>query len=244
MTDHPKRSRSTLPKPLARRQYVEAGELVVMEQIRTDAGQLDAHIMAVGPFARLDAGTAADRYAKTRGAITNLFGSQASYQAETMELALNAGRWLESIRFPNPSDFLNAEAWIDAFLAGQSARGPRHGSEPEISYAFVWTLWLSVVPYGMWSTQISRSSMEEHVQWVRRLEVLFESGLQHFGFKMRDGTTVNDLACGIASLIEGVWLNQCLTHDHPCDPPEPISTVLRRSGLMLWRGATEPGAQT
>ena len=31
-----------------------------------------------------------------------------------------------------------------------------HGSEPTVNYAFLWTLWLSVVPYGLWSEQISR----------------------------------------------------------------------------------------
>ena len=64
--------------------------------------------------------------------------------------------------------------------------------------------------------------------------------LDHFGLTVRNGMTVNDLACAVASLIEGVWLNQCLTTHHPCDPSEPIATVLRRAGRMLWLGATEP----
>ena len=61
-----------------------------------------------------------------------------------------------------------------------------------------------------------------------------------FGLAVRTGMTINDLACAVASLIEGVWLNQCLTRHHPCDPSEPIATVLRRAGRMLWLGATEP----
>ena len=59
---------------------------------------------------------------------------------------------------------------------------------------------------------------------------------------VRAGTTINDLACAVASLIEGVWLNQCLTSRHPCDPSEPIATILRRSGRLLWRGAIAPPA--
>jgi hypothetical protein len=58
--------------------------------------------------------------------------------------------------------------------------------------------------------------------------------------KLRKGTTLNDLACATGSLIEGVWLNQCLSTRHPSDPSQPVATVLRRSGLLLWRGATEP----
>ena len=44
----------------------------------------------------------------------------------------------------------------------------------------------------------------------------------------------------MASLIEGVWLNQCLTNRHPSNPREPIATVLRRSGRLLWLGAIRP----
>jgi hypothetical protein len=38
-------------------------------------------------------------------------------------------------------------------------------------------------------------------------------------------------------MVEGVWLHQCLTDEHPSAPGEPIGTVLRRAGRMLWRGA-------
>ena len=52
--------------------------------------------------------------------------------------------------------------------------------------------------------------------------------------------TLADLAGASASLIEGAWLNQCLTTRHPSDPEEPIATFLRRSGRLLWQGATQP----
>jgi hypothetical protein len=237
-----KPGRSTLPKPEARQRYVEIGELVALEQIQRDSQRLDERAIAVGPFARLDAGAAAAHDGKTRGAITNLFGSQAAFQAETMGLALSAGYWNEKIKYPAPADFPTADAWVDAFFAGQSARGPLHGAKPAVNYAFLWALWLSAVPYGLWSEQISRSSMEEHVQWLERLEQVLEGALDHFGMTVREGTTVNDLTCAVASMIEGVWLNQCLTTRHPCDPSEPIATVLRRSGRLLWLGATKPRA--
>ena len=42
-------------------------------------------------------------------------------------------------------------------------------------------------------------------------------------------------------MIEGGWLNQCLTAPPPLrSATEPIATVLRRSGRLLWLGATEP----
>jgi hypothetical protein len=237
-----KRTRSTLTKEEARQRYVEIGELVVLEQIRADSELLDSRTMAVGPFARLDANAVAGRDGKTRGAITNLFGSQAAFQAETMALALSARDWIEELEYPAPGDFPSAEAWVDALLTGESARGPVQGAEPAVSYAFLWALWLSAVPYGLWSDEVSRPSIEEHVQWLERLQPVLEDALDHFGMTVREGTTVDDLACAFASLIEGVWLNQCLTTRHPTDASEPIATVLRRSGRLLWLGATEPRA--
>ena len=120
--------------------------------------------MAVGPFARLDANAVAAHDGKTRGAISNLFGSQAAFQAETMALALSAADWIERIEYPAPADFPTADAWLDAFLAGESARGPVHGGEPVVDYGTLWALWLSAVPYGLWSEQVSRPSMDEHLQ--------------------------------------------------------------------------------
>src|SRR4051794_25384298 len=213
--DRPRRSgRSTLPKPAARQRYVEMGELAALQQIRRDSKALDKSSIPVGPFARLDAGAVAAQDGKTRGAITNLFGSQAAFQSETMELTLSAEGWIEGIEFPSPAGFPTAEAWVDALFAGESARGPRHGGRPAVDYGFLWALWLSTVPYGLWSERIRRPSMDEHVQLLRRLETSIAEALDHFGLHMHRDASVSDLACAIASTIEGVWLNQCLTTRH------------------------------
>jgi hypothetical protein len=235
------RHRSTLPKGEARRRYVEIGERAALEQIRRDAEALDRGAIAIGPFARLDANAVAARDGKTRGAVTNLFGSQAAFQAETMALALSAGDWIDRIEYPDPAAFPDADAWADAFFAGESARGPMHGGDPAVDYASLWALWLSAVPYGIWSEQVSRPSMEEHARWLERLVQVLQDALDHFGLALRDGVTVADLASACASMIEGVWLNQCLTRRHPTDPGEPIATALRRSGRLIWRGATQDG---
>lgn len=231
--------RSTLPRDEARRRYLEIGELVVLEQIKKDSEALNDPSIVIGPFARLDANAVAARNGKTRGAITNLFGSQVAFQAETMALALSAGDWIRQVEYPAPGDFPDADTWLDAFLTAESERGPLKGAEPTVSYGFLWALWLSAVPYGLWSEEIARLSMEELVESVGRLEVVINEALDHFGLALRDDATVNDLACAFVSLIEGVWLNQCLTSRHPSDPSEPIATQLRRSGRLLWRGATE-----
>ena len=233
----PRPTRSTLPQDEARRRYVEIGELAALQQIRSDSERLDEQAIPVGPFARLDANAVAAQEGKTRGAITNLFGSQAAFQAETMELALSAGDWIDEVEFPAPEAFASDTEWLDAFFTGQSARGPRHGAEPGVDYGFLWALWLSAVPYGLWSERISGPSLAEHAHWLERLEEVLGAAAAHFGLRLRAGTTLGDLACAIAGLVEGVWLNQCLTDRHPTRSSEPISALLCRSGRLLWRGA-------
>ncbi len=236
----PKRpaGRSRLPRDEARRRYVEMGQLAALQQIKRDSEQLDRRSIAVGPFARLDANAVAERDGKTRGVISHLFGSQAAFQAETMARALDAGDWIEQLEYPAPSDHADAAAWVDALFAAESARGPRRGARPQVDYATLWALWLSTVPYGVWSERISRPSMEEHLQWVERLAQVLGEAIEHFGLRLRDGVTLTDLAGAAASLIEGAWLNQCLTTRHPSEPDEPIEVFLQRSGRLLWEGAT------
>ena len=232
--------RSTLPKDEARRRYVEIGLVAALEQIKRDSELLDRRSTAVGPFARLDAGDVAGRDGKTRGVISNLFGSQAAFQAETMDRALDAGDWIASIDYPAPADHPDDGAWLDALFASESARGPLQGGRPKVDYAALWALWLSTVPCGVWSKRISEPSMEENVQFEERLEQVFGEAIDHFGRVLRAGTTITDLAGAVASLIEGTWLNQCLNTRHPYIPDEPIATLLQRSGRLLWEGATEP----
>lgn len=227
--------RSTLPTHEARRRYVELGVTTVLQQIAQDARRE----IVLGPFARLDANAVAALDGKTRGAITNLFGSQAAFQAETMALALSAGDWIERIEYPEPEEHATADEWVDAFFGAESARGPEHGGSPVVGYGTLWAVWLSSVPYGLWSEEVARPAMDEHVRLVRQLEGVFARALVRFGLSLREGTTLNDLAGAVASLVEGVWLNQCLTDRHPSDPSEPIATVLRRGGRLLWRGAVE-----
>jgi hypothetical protein len=241
MARHEPSRRSTLPKDEARRRYVEMGEVAVLDQIKRDAERLDDHSIAIGPFARLDAGSVAAHDGKTRGVISNLFGSQAAFQAEIMALALDAGDWVARIQYPEPADFPDAEAWLDALLVEESQRGPVHGTDPEVGFGTLWALWLAVVPYGLWSEEVARPSMEEHAQVIGQLERVLAGAMEHFDLEPAEGTTVNDLACALASLVEGVWLNQCLTTSHPTDPRQPIATALRRGGRLLWRGAIRPG---
>lgn len=238
MSTGAQRARSPLGRLEARHRYLEIAELVALQQIKTDSEALDIGSVAIGPFARLDANAVAAHDGKTRGAITNLFGSQAAFQAETMVMALRAADLIEQIDYPEPADYPNADEWVDAFFAGEAARGPAHGAEPAVSYAGLWALWLSTVPYGLWSDTIADPSLDESRLWMARLEATFQRAIEHFDVPLRSSTTIGDLACAVAGMIEGLWLNQCLTASHPTEPSEPIATAMRRSGWLLWCGAT------
>ena len=75
--------------------------------------------------------------------------------------------WIEQIQYPAPDDYPDVGAWLDAFFAAESERGPHVDADPSINYGSVWALWLSAVPYGLWSEEIRGPSMEEHTQWLR-----------------------------------------------------------------------------
>jgi len=238
----PSSGRSRLPKEEARRRYVALGELAVLEQIRRDAGHLDTQAIVVGPFARLDANAVAAAEGKTRGVISNLFGSQAAFQAATMALTLGAEDEVEAFDYPDPTGYASAAAWVDAFFEGEAARGPLHGGEPAATYGHLWALWLTAVPYGLWSEHVRAVSMAEHARWTARLAEALGGAIAHYDLEL-DDATLDDLALAACALIEGAWLNQCLTTEHPNDPGEPIAALLRRGGRLLWRGATrERGA--
>ena len=85
-------------------------------------------------------------------------------------------------------------------------------------YSALWMLWLSAVPYGLWSESIAGPSVDENRTWIARLEETFQDAIDHFGLTLRAGTTVADLAVAVAGIVEGLWLNQCLT-----DPPSDRS---------------------
>ena len=77
-------------------------------------------------------------------------------------------------------------------------------------------------------------------EWIERLKQVPSQAIDHYGLKLREGATITDFACAIASLIEGVWLNQILSNRHPCEPSEPIAAAMRRAGRLLWHGGIVP----
>jgi hypothetical protein len=230
------RKRSTLSRDEARRRYVELAELEVLQRVRDDARALDRRPLAVGPFARLDANALAARAGKTRGALSNLFGSQAALQAATMALALDAAELLGAVEYPAPEAFERAEDWVDAFFAGEAARGPRHRGRATVDYGHLWALWLTAVPYGLWSERVAGPSLEEFAQSVVQLEALFARALEHFGLTTAEDVTLTDLATAAVSLVEGAWLNQCLTTEHPAAPGEPVADAGARAAGTGRRG--------
>lgn len=232
-----KGERSTRSKKDARDHYIELGVLEVIEQVRHDAALLDAGAAAIGPFARLDANAVAAREGKTRGVISNLFGSQAAYQSAVLQRVVCWDEWVAMAEIPSPSDFAAPDDWVDALLLSQAARGPQHGKKQDLVVGGLWAMWSATVAYGLWSEAVARPSTQEFVLWIERLERVFAEALDHFGLTLREGTKLNDLACSLATLMDGAWLNQALTSTHPSEPNEPSSALLLRAGRLLWRGA-------
>jgi hypothetical protein len=239
--------RSNLSPAEARDRYIQLAEMALIEQIQLDAQRLDrdddGQRVAVGPFARLRADqVAANADGKSRGAITNLFKSQRQFQLSAMALCLDDPS-VDETAMPDPGDFDDPGMWIEAIAAAESARGPLHGMEPAVGYALNWVLWLSQVPYGVWSERIADPSMREFRHSAERIENdVIRPGLARFELEIRPPWTPLDLGAALDSLIEGLWLNQCLSREHPMTEGAPIVDAARKAVRMLWEGATRPAA--
>ena len=240
-----KRHRSSLTRDDARKRYLQAAETALLTGIRLDARRLDREDderrVAVGPFARLNAEDVAARTdGKSRGAITNLFKSQRQFQLDAMALVLEDPN-VDAAVPPDPRAFDDPRAWIEAVALAESERGPLHGMEPEESYAMRWVLWLSQVPYGVWSERIAAPSMREFRHSAERLEVeLVRPALARFQLEPRPPWTPLDVASAMVSLREGLWLNQCLSAEHSTRASEDPVEAARAALSMLWQGATQP----
>jgi AcrR family transcriptional regulator len=238
------RRRSLLPRDEARKRYVQIGETVTLKQIQSDARRLDREDderrEAVGPFAKLNAEqVAASADGKSRGAVTNLFKSQRQFQLQVMASVLDDPE-VDVFVPPDPAGFDDVLDWIDAVAGAESARGPLHGMEPAQGYALGWALWLSQVPYGIWSDRIADPSMREFRHSAERLEAAcIRPALAHFALEVRPPWTPMDLAAAMSSLVEGLWLNHSLSREHPTRPGVPAAQAARDALRMLWQGATQ-----
>lgn len=237
--------RNRLTRDRASQTYIRAGELEVFRQLQRDATALDETMaddraFAVGPFARLRADVVVDELGKTRGAITNLWGSQEAFRAAVMNVFLNDDSLgLDDVQYPHPSDASTIDEWVDAWARVEIERGPRHGMDPESRYGLRWAAWLGLVPYGIWSTTVATASTDEFRLGAERYaNDVIGPALQHFDLTLLEPTTAMDLAVSASTTIEGMWLSSCLSADDPVGRPTPISTTLTTALRLLIRGAT------
>ena len=113
--------------------------------------------------------------------------------------------------------------------------------EPENRYGLRWAAWLGLVPYGIWSDTVARPSMEEFHSTVQHMaDEVLAPALEHFGFTLIDGTTLEDVALAATSAIEGCWLNAALTDRDPIGRGYPIARSLAATLRLIVRGAVRP----
>ena len=239
--------RERLDRQVAEDRYLRAGELETFKQIRRDAHELDATLSterarALGPFGRMRADEVVRTLGKTRGAINNVWRSQETFRAEAMAFSLSAdsqdGLGMSQTVYPDPAKHKEIDGWITELAIVELARGPRHGMEPNASYALRWASWLGLVPYGLWSEAVADASLTEYRLGVESfVSPLLQSALDHFELVLAEGTTITDLAVAVASAIEGFWLSACVSLRDPAGRPQSIEASLATCLKLLIRGA-------
>jgi hypothetical protein len=249
------KTRSRLSREAAWQHYVEVGEEVLLDLIEADARAFDASakpeplrrvdardVLPLGVFTSIDAHAVADREGKTRGAVTNVFGSQRAFQAAVM---FPSSLWdfggIENVEYPSPNEFANDEEWIRAIALIEAGRGPKRGQRPPRGYATHWLLWLSHVPYDLWSKELATRDEAEFQGWVTRIDnKLLKPALEHFSLQIRKPHRSLDLAVALANVVEGLWLTQAVTQSHDLDPTMSVDEAAQNAFLFLWRGGVEP----
>ena len=114
---------------------------------------------------------------------------------------------------------------------------------PTVNDGFLWALWLSTIPYGLWSEEVARPSMKEYVQWLRRLERIFAGALDHFGLDSPRGHDDQRSRLRGGQPDRGHLAQPVLAQAPPLRPVGADRHLLRRSGRLLRVGATEPRAK-
>ena len=237
----PKRpaGRSTLPRDEARRRYVEIGQLAALEQIKRDSEALDRRSIAVGPFARLDAGAVAEPRRQDARRDLEPVRQPGRLPGRDDGAGARRGRLDRAARAtPRPPTIPTPAPGSTRCSPPSRRAGRSRARRPKVDYAALWALWLSAVPYGLWSERISEPSMEEHVQWVERLEQRFGEAIEHFGLQAARGHDARRPRRRGGEPDRGRVAQPVPDHTPPVGPREPIATFLRRSGRLLWEGAT------
>ena len=175
------------------------GELAALEQIRSDSRAARQECDPGRAVRAARRGRRRRGDGKTRGAITNLFGSQGRFQAETMALALSAGDLIAGVEFPDRAAFATAGRLDRRPLRGQSARGPRTGRSRLSTTA----------PLGALAECGALRALERAHQRARAWpstrsgsparERCSARAIAHFGLELREDATLADLACAVAS---------------------------------------------
>ena len=179
--------RSTLPKDEARRRYVEIGELVALEQIRKDAKLLDERRSR---SARSPASTPTPSPPATaRRAARSPTCSAARPPSRPRRWRWRSTRASGSSGSSSPPRRLSRRRGLVRRRASPASRraGPRTAPSRPSTTGSCGRCGSAPCPTASGASSVPGPSMEEYVQWLRRLEAILGDALDHFGLTLREG---------------------------------------------------------
>jgi len=221
----PKRER--LPRKVAEARYLDTGLDLLLESVRDRAQQLDRALVAdgpdgsapdiPGPVADVTAHAVADQLGKTRGAITNIWGSQQQFHLALLKKLLTSTDNLGAIPDRHETEELvdsidDVASAVSVFADGELERGPR--PDPDLDNLTNSQLWgslflteLAYYPYAQWSARVRKLIHDGNENYLDQLvNNFYQPGLDGLGRREHPNLRYHDLARILYALTMGFWL--------------------------------------
>jgi hypothetical protein len=100
--------------------------------------------------------------------------------------------------------------------------------------------WLGLIPYGLWSKAIAEPSLDEYRHRVQIVaDDLISLALAQFDLQLAKPHSLTDLASAFVTLVEGHWLNACLSPKDPVNQTRSLEAALATALKMLFAGAVQ-----
>jgi len=185
------------------------------------------------------ANAVARAHGKTRGAISQPVRQPGSLPGRNAGAGAQRGRVGRAGQVSRRRSTSPRRRLVRRRMAGQAARGPCMAPSPPSTTGSCGRSGSAPYPTACERRGLAAQHERNTCSGCGAWSGYSPRRSNHFGRALRAARRSRSRRA-VASLIEGLWLNQCLIKAPPLRPAEPIATLLLRSAACLWRGRVAP----